>query len=638
MPAGADPVELGAAYAHLLGQVRRRQRLGEQVTLRRHQLSYGGRVLEAPALQGVRLASGAAEQRGQGRLGEEPLGVARGHSHAWQVRGVLEADEPRLPGRLVLRVGTVERLQLPAPAREQQALPPQPRQRAGADPGPPLERLAEHGEVEGDPTHPEADGLLGQGRDHQLHQPVAGGRVAPHQVEREAVAAPGDEAEEPTQVPFLVSRLHQDALPVERVLEPAERHREATLVTAVSTPVPGRVGQGSEALRREGPVAQDLAGVAVPLEPGHGLAHRLHARPAEGELGEVDDGLVADVEGHQAGVRVGLGPFLAGTHHREGQPGRPGVGPPPLDRLGPPERVAHGVAAREADRAEDSVRHPGAGLGRVVGVPHHGLVAPGGEVAERVPLPVVPQHPAHPGLVRDAERAVPTRRTEQQGCRRQHDRGADDPDQEAHPDRCRHRVAPAGDSSDVGEHLAVHEGDRVGVAVGVAEGVDQGGSTEQHDRTAHEEERGGRPQVAGHAEGRELRPGTYGEHQHAQHEDEPDHVEHRLGAVDEQQDASDLGHHQPPDHQDPPRRPEPAPERDGHHGEEAGVHQAGHDRDGQCRDGVVRLGEVAVPRRHQGHHEDERRGGEHAQGEAVGPPVVVRRVVHPVGHLVSLCP
>ena len=53
----------------------------------------------------------------------------------------------------------------------------------------------------------------------------------------------GDEAEEATELIVLVAGLDQDAVAVERVAEPAERHREATLVAAVAAPRGGGVAQ-----------------------------------------------------------------------------------------------------------------------------------------------------------------------------------------------------------------------------------------------------------------------------------------------------------------------------------------------------------------------------------------------------------
>ena len=139
------------------------------------------------------------EQPSDGR-GEEALGAAGGGPDPRQVGGVLEADEARLPLRLVLRVGAVERLELPVAAGQQQRLPPQPGHRAGAELRAALERLAEHREVQRHPAARRSRGACSASElTMQLDQPVVGGGVAAHQVERQPVAAPRHEAEEAAQ-------------------------------------------------------------------------------------------------------------------------------------------------------------------------------------------------------------------------------------------------------------------------------------------------------------------------------------------------------------------------------------------------------------------------------------------------------
>ena len=229
-------LELGAAHPFLVGQPPGRQRLLEAVGLGRD----GG-----PHLRGVRLvgpvelvAAGAApaQDRADRRGAEEALGAAGGDPDPRQVGGVLEADEPGLPLGQVLGVGAVERLQLPVAAGEQQRLAAQARHRPGAELLAAGERLAEHREVQRHPAHGQPRRLLGQRADEQLDQAVVGGRVAAHQVEREAVASPRHEADEAAQLPLPVVGLDEHAVAVERVAEPAERHREAALVATVTAP------------------------------------------------------------------------------------------------------------------------------------------------------------------------------------------------------------------------------------------------------------------------------------------------------------------------------------------------------------------------------------------------------------------
>ena len=85
---------------------------------------------------------------------------------------------------------------------------------------------------------------------------------------------------------------------------------------------------------------------------------------------------------------------------------------------------------------------------------------------------------------------------------------------------------------------------------------------------------------------------------------------------------ADLGDHQPPDHQHPPGRPQPAPQGHAQHEQERGVDQARHDRDGEQGDGVVRAVEVAVPRRHERDDEHESGEQERRRSEAIGPTVL----------------
>ena len=130
-----------------------------------------------------------------------------------------------------------------------------------------------------------------------------------------------------------------------------------------------------------------LGGVAATLQPGHGLPDSLHAGPAERELRQVDDRLVADLVGDQ----TGLGERLRALPRPRPSP----RGTTRCDRASSRHRSIaaaqcigspDGVAAGQAHRAEDPVGH--SGPRRVPGrrCPRHRLVATGREVAERVPL------------------------------------------------------------------------------------------------------------------------------------------------------------------------------------------------------------------------------------------------------------
>ena len=86
-------------------------------------------------------------------------------------------------------------------------------------------------------------------------RPLSARGVAAHQVEREAVATPRHEAEEAAQGALGVARLDQDAVAVERVPEPPERHGEAALVAAVAAPLGGGVGSAAKLRRVQTPGA-----------------------------------------------------------------------------------------------------------------------------------------------------------------------------------------------------------------------------------------------------------------------------------------------------------------------------------------------------------------------------------------------
>ena len=94
-----------------------------------------------------------------------------------------------------------------------------------------------------------------------------------------ARAAPRDEAEEPAQLPVAVVRLDQHAVAVQPVAQPAERHREAPLVAAVTPPLRRRRVERRELRRVERPVLGHPRGVPLALQPRHRLPDRLHAGP-----------------------------------------------------------------------------------------------------------------------------------------------------------------------------------------------------------------------------------------------------------------------------------------------------------------------------------------------------------------------
>ena len=99
---------------------------------------------------------------------------------------------------------------------------------------------------------------------HELHQPVVGVPVAPHQVQRQPVRAPGHEAEQRAQL-AVARRVHSSIThcPSRGVAEPAERHREAALGRPVA-PVVGPPQQVGHLVGRDVLVAADRAPCSRP--------------------------------------------------------------------------------------------------------------------------------------------------------------------------------------------------------------------------------------------------------------------------------------------------------------------------------------------------------------------------------------
>ncbi len=119
-------------------------------------------------------------------------------------------------------------------------------------------------------------------------------------------------------------------------------------------------------------------------------------------------------------------------------------------------RVADGVAAGQAHRADNSVGHPGLGGRGVAGVPDDRLVAPGGEVAERVVVAELAQQRADLGLLgRSSSVRVSAGGSEQDGGGDDHEDRAGQVDDASDPKRCGGRAAVA-EPPEVDEHRVEH--------------------------------------------------------------------------------------------------------------------------------------------------------------------------------------
>lgn len=389
----ADAVQLRVADADLFGQPLGRDSRGLLPGRVQAEGLDGGQPLGGDR-GGEALGVAVAPQGAQAGYGDEAFRDAGGEADPGERAGVLVAEEARVPLGAVLDVRAVERLQLPPAGEEEKELAPQFEDGAGADPAALLEGGAEDGEVEGDPAYAEAGGGGAELRDHELHDPVGGGAVAAHQVEGDAVVAPGDEGEQGDQLAPVVEGLDQQAVPVGAVAEPVQGHGEAALGLGVA-PFVGAFDDPLHLVLGEGGVAADDGGGPGAPDPVDGLPGDAHVAAVEVEVGHVQDGLVAELQCAETGTAVGGGALLGGTHDGGLPAVAPGHGQPGVDGGGPGGGVADRVPAGEADTRLDAVGH----AGLAVGGEDDGLVAPGGEVAEGVVASVGAEEGADAGLL-----------------------------------------------------------------------------------------------------------------------------------------------------------------------------------------------------------------------------------------------
>ena len=224
-------------------------------------------------------------------------------------------------------------------------------------------------------------------------------------------------------------RLHHQAVGIGRVAEPAERHREAALGLGVAPGVDladqlHQFGVGDVG------VQPDPGPVAHLLQPLDGLPDRPHVPAVQMELPGLEDRLVAQPDDPQPGSRVRGRARLARPDHRR----RPAVGVeqvlPGLDRRRPVIRRPDRVAAGQAD----AQIHPIGDRRAAVGGEDHRLVAPGGEVGQRV-LRRLGDQRAYPGLVLGRHHRRPALRTHQGDDRRQQGQAEEQADHGVDPAR-----------------------------------------------------------------------------------------------------------------------------------------------------------------------------------------------------------
>ena len=335
------------------------------------------------------------------RQDEEAFGDAGREPHAGDQPGVLVAGVAGGPVGSVFHIRAVERLQLPPPREEQQEPAPQPGDWAGAELRALLKRRPEHRKVQRNPINAMVFSGQSEFADHELDRAVGRLRGTAHQVQGDPGAAPWDQRQHRDHAAAAVQCLHEQAIPVGRVAQPAQCHGEAALTSGV-TPGVGAGNGGGHLLLRDVPVPPDAHVKAASAGPGDGLAYPAHVRPGQFEVSGPQDRFVAQFDGVEAGVAICLRPLRTGPHHTR----RPAVclaqRQPRVDRLRPHPRIADGVAAGQADADLDPV---GDGGPATVGE-HHGFVAAGREVTQRVVLAVDLEQPADGGLVLAGERVV----------------------------------------------------------------------------------------------------------------------------------------------------------------------------------------------------------------------------------------
>ncbi len=154
----------------------------------------------------------------------------------------------------------------------------------------------------------------------------------------------------------------------------------------------------------------DARGVAGALDTAHRLPHRAHVPAVQAEFGDVQHRLVAELKDLHPGAGVGRGARLADAHHRGGPGVLPAHRQPLVDHRRPSLRVAQRITAGQADPGD----HPVGDRGLAAVREQHGLVAAGGEVAQRVSLAVVGKEPADLLLVRGTQGGGEPLRAQQQ--------------------------------------------------------------------------------------------------------------------------------------------------------------------------------------------------------------------------------
>ena len=500
---------------------------------------------------------------------------------------------------------------MPPLGEEQQQPSPKPQYGSGADAGALLEDRAEHGEVQRDPADAQLRGHRAQLGDHELHDAVGGGAVTAHQVQGDAVLAPGHEGEQGEQFAVLTEGLHEETVAVGGVAEAVQGHGEAAFGLGVA-PVVGLADHILHLGLGEGAVAADTAVGAGAADAVDGLPGHPHVAAVEVEVRHVEDGLVAELEGAEAGAGVGRGSLLGGAH-RSGHPGVPAGGvQPDGDGVRPGLSVADRVAAGEAHACLDTVGDGGLAAGRE----DDGLVAAGGEVAEGVLAAVGLEEGADAGLLVVVQSGLHALRAEERRGGVEEGERAEEAEQEVQGAGRASVVGGTGDESAAdpvggpGQPLALRQG--------AGEQFDEPPADQDPDGEPDDQDAEG-PAYGGAAGGGVELPAGGDE----QGQGEGAHDQGRDGVrVVAEHRAEQVGQDQQPEVDDdqPPGDLLAGGRRRGEQEEEDGVGEVGADRDDDLVQGVHDGAERGAQRRDEGQQDAERSDGAEEGRETLRHP------------------
>jgi len=317
-------------------------------------------------------------------------------------RGTTAAGTWRSPGRAT-RSGTSAR-RTAAPC----ARPAAPARR---HPVAALEHGPEDSEVQRDPLDAEVAGLLGDAGDGELDGPVLAVPGPAHHVQRQAVLAPGDEAEHPDQLALAVSHPGQHQVRV----RPGRRVRPSAIEKPRSTSPPRSASAACTTSATSSALISPcrstwsvLAGPADPCSPPAGRraspAPPGRSRPARRRPSSPSSS--ASRPARPKGDRAGLGDAEHGpAPSRTGRPSASQASIAPGQGL----RVADRVTGRQADPAEHPVHH-----GRLAGPGEHPPSCPGAGRSSRASPgrrtgSAIERNATPPSLARSAPGRLPGR-------------------------------------------------------------------------------------------------------------------------------------------------------------------------------------------------------------------------------------